>query len=313
MRPLVTTPAWPGPPCAAHPPDGPITDQRASPGQCCTGSGSVPAKGADSDQAAATDQLATALPLPSLVGGQVTTQPLLTRLCSQLSALGMREIVLLSPVGRGDLLATMAWEGLSGSAAGSGLAGAGSVEVIECASIGAELRAVAAVTRRVSGSGAPVLICAGDLVGHTEALARLRRSTGTRALTTAQGARHVASGPDLRPALRLSGGQDSSGQDWGGPGQRGHDWGGQEDGRTWRGVRGAALRTRRGVPASPVSRTRPRLHPRRAVVAAGSAFHRVHAPDAVGCGAFLVSAGDGTSWPQRRKSSPTWRPGDPEA
>ena len=268
-------------------------------GSARTGSGSVPAKGADSGQAAATDQLATALPLPSLVGGQVTTQPLLTRLCSQLSALGLREIVLLSPVGRGDLLATMAWEGLS--LHGSGLAAAGSVEVIECASVGAELRAVAAVTRRVSGSGAPVLICAGDLVGHTEALARLRRCAGTGALTAAQGAPHAASGPDLRPALRLSGGHDSSRHDWGGPDSSGHDWSGQDSGgqdsggQDSGGQASAAQRfaTRRWIPASPVSRTRPRLHPRRAVVAAGSAFHRVHAPDAVGCGAFLVSAGDG--------------------
>jgi len=251
-----------------------------------TGSGSVPAKGAESGQAAAADQLATALPLPSLVGGQVTTQPLLTRICSQLRALGLREIVLLAPVGRGDLLATMAWDGLSPH--GSGLAGAGSVEVIECASVGAELRAAAAVTRRVSGSGASVLFCAGDLVGHTEALARLRRCTGTGALTDSQGALDAASGPDLRPALRLSGGQDWGGQDW-----RGQDWRGQDQHSSGQASGAQHVASRRGIPASPASRTRPRLHPRRAVVAAGSAFHRVHASDAVGCGAFLVSPGDG--------------------
>ena len=42
----------------------------------------------------------------------------------------------------------------------------------------------------------------------------------------------------------------------------------------------------------PMART-PAVGGRRAVVAAGSAFHRVHAPDAVGCGVFLVSADDG--------------------
>ncbi|HUK68622.1 MAG TPA: DUF5941 domain-containing protein [Streptosporangiaceae bacterium] len=215
--------------------------------------GAVPVKSAEQAQGAFAAQLAAGLPLPSLVGGQVATQPLLTRLCSQLSALGLRDVILIAPAGRGDLLAAMAWEGLS--LPGPGLVGSGSIEVIECASIGAELRAVASVVRRVSRSGAATLICAGDLVGHTEALARLHRATATAALAAARGAPHLAAGPDLRPALRLSGGPADS----------------------WFMASGADAR----------------LHPRRTVAAAGSAFHRVHAPDAAGCGAFRVSAGDG--------------------
>ncbi len=219
--------------------------------------GAAPVKGTEQAQGALAAQLAAGLPLPGLVGGQVATQPLLTRLCSQLSALGLRDIILIAPAGRGDLLAAMAWEGLSlcvEDGPGPGLVGSGSIDVIECASIGAELRAVASVMRRVSGSGAGTLICAGDLVAHTEALARLNRATATSALTAAGGAPHVATGPDVRPALRLSGGPE----------------GGE----------------RRDRPDA-------HLHPRRTVVAAGSAFHRVHAPDAVGCGAFLVCADDG--------------------
>ncbi len=220
--------------------------------------GAAPVKGAEQAQGALAAQLAAGLPLPSLVGGQVATQPLLTRLCSQLSALGLRDIILIAPAGRGDLLAAMAWDGLSLCAEDGPsprLVGSGSIDVIECASVGAELRAVASVMRRVSGSGAGTLICAGDLVAHTEALARLNRAAATSALTAAGGAPHVATGPDVRPALRLSGGPE-----------------------------GGDRRDRRDA----------HLHPRRTVVAAGSAFHRVHAPDAVGCGAFLVSADDGS-------------------
>ena len=158
-RPQMVRPASPGPPLrGARTATGP---SRISAKLVVTrrSRNAVPAPVKGTEQASRpppTAQLAAGLPLPSLVGGQVTTQPLLTRLCSQLSALGLRDIVLIAPAGRGDLLAAMAWEGLSlWPGPGPGSRGAGSIEVIECASIGAELRAVAAVTRRVSGSGAP--------------------------------------------------------------------------------------------------------------------------------------------------------------
>ena len=156
--------------------------------------------------------------------------------------------------------------------AGPGLAAVANIDVIECASVAAELRAVAAVTRRLSETGAAVLVCAGDLVAHTEALARLHRSAGTAALTAASGSACAATGPDLRPALRLSGaggGRQKTGR--------------QRNGRQRSGPERSARADGTGA----------HVGGRRAVVAAGSAFHRVHAPDAVGCGAFLVSADDG--------------------
>ena len=204
--------------------------------------------GGPASAAAGRGELAACLPLPSLAGGHVMTQPLLTRLCGQLCALGIRDIILIAPVGGGDLLTVLAWEGVS--LAGPGLAAAGSIDVIECSSVEAELRAVAAVTRRFSETGTAVLVCAGDVVAHTEALARLEGSVGTAALTAGQDSACVAAvptQPDLRPALRLS---------------------------------GAGSRDQAGRSMA-------------AVVAAGSAFHRVHAPNAVGCGTFLVSADDG--------------------
>jgi len=195
-------------------------------------------------------QLAACLPLPSLAGGQVTTQPLLTRLCSQLCALGIRDIVLIAPAGGGDLLTMLAWEGLS--LAGPGLAAQSNIDVLECDSAAAQLRAVAAVTRRLRETGDAVLVCAGDVVAHTEALARLLGRVGTAALTAGEDCACVAAvptaprEPDQRPALRLSG-TDCPDRD------------------------------SRAIAA---------------VVAAGSAFHRVHAPNAVGCGSYLVSAAD---------------------
>ncbi len=252
----------------------------------------------------------------------MTTQPLLTRLCGQLSALGMRDIVLLSPAGRGDLLAAMAWEGLSVHARpGPGLAGAGSVEVIECASIGAELRAVAAVTRRVSGSGAPVLICAGDLVGHTEALARLRRCTGTGALTAAQGAPHVASGPDLRPALRLSGDQDSGAQT--GAAQTAAATTGVARtavARTAAARTVAARRARRSASLLaagflPTLSAAPDLASTRVAPWWRRAPHSTASmhPTRSAVGRSWSPRATVKNWPQRRMSSPTWQPGDPEA
>jgi Family of unknown function (DUF5941)/CDP-alcohol phosphatidyltransferase len=234
----------PMPPAAAGPSGtGPAATGRARPGGARPG-GANPGGGPPPDAA----DLAACLPLPSLAGGQVTTQPLLTRICGQLCALGIRDIVLIAPAGGGDLLTVMAWDGLS--LAGPGLAAAGSIDVIECASVAAELRAVATVTRRLSETGDAVLVCAGDLVAHTEALARLQCGTGTAALAAAKDsacAAVVPTGPDLAPALRLSGAN------------------GRRQG-------GRAMTT---------------------VVAAGSAFHRVHAPNAVGCGTFLVCADDG--------------------
>jgi hypothetical protein len=212
-------------------------------------------------------QAAAALALPSLRGGQVAMQPLLARLCSQLGALGISDIVLITPPSRGDALAAMAWEGLSYAA--TGLAADGRVEVVECASVSAELRASAAAVRGVSGSGEAILVCTGDLVAHTEALAQLYRSPVTAALTDSRGAeradggtraarsmsaeRAMSAAPDsnLQPALRLSGVEGASGRGW------------DDNGAV-----------------------------RRGVMAAGSAFHRVHAPNAVGCGAFLVSPAD---------------------
>ena len=195
--------------------------------------------------------MAAGLPLPSLHGGRVAMEPLLARLCGQLRALGINDIVVVTPPGRGEFLAAIAWEGVSH--AGGGLRAGGNIEVIECASVDAELRAAASVVRSVSGSGESILVCAGDVVAHTEALARLNRSPVTAALTTGVTSARVAADPDLRPALRLSG------HDGGATGSRGTG-----DGRR-------APRT---------------------VVAAGSAFHRVNAPNAVGCGAFIVSAPD---------------------
>ncbi len=220
--------------------------------------------------AGAAAQLAACLPLPSLVSGQVTTQPLLTRLSGQLGAIGIRDIILIAPVGRGDTLRAMAWEGLY--LAGVGLA-AGNIEVIECASIAAELRAVAAVTRRLSRSGNTVLICAGDLVAHTEALDCLHRSVGTAALTAANGSRAWRQDPTCGPRFASAARVAAAGQ----PRAR---W---RVGGAWGSAGGAV----------PASRTEAGFGVRRAVVAAGSAFHRVHAPDAVGCGVFVVAADDG--------------------
>src|SRR6266498_443283 len=176
------------------------------------------------------------LSLPGLQGGEVTTEPLLTRVCGQLSALGVSDIFLIAPPGQADPLAAMAWDGVSvpGSTDGEGT----SIDVLTCASVAEELRAAASVARRAGVSGESLLICAGDLVAHTEALARLCRGSGTGALTAALTRGEALATSDQRPALRIAG------------------------------------------------------RPRRALVAAGSAFHRVHAPNATGCGAFLVSARD---------------------
>ncbi|MGE5287962.1 MAG: DUF5941 domain-containing protein [Micromonosporaceae bacterium] len=200
-----------------------------------------------SEAARAASDMAAGLPLPSLHGGRVAMEPLLARLCGQLRALGIDDIVVITPPGRGEFLAAMAWEGVSH--AGGGLRAGGNIEVVECASVDAELRAAASVIRSVSGSGESLLVCAGDMVAHTEALARLGRSLTTTALATGMTSARVTADPDLRPALRLS-------QDRGGTGSRG-------TGEGWR-----APRT---------------------VAAAGSAFHRVNASNAVGCGAFLVA------------------------
>jgi hypothetical protein len=260
--------------------------------------GSAPAtSGRAAPRLAAGDpaQLAACLPLPSLVGGQVTTQPLLTRLCGQLRALGVRDVVLIAPLGRGDLLTSMALEGLCPPAAG--FVAAGTIAVTECDSIGAELRVVAAITRRLAGSGDEVLICAGDLVAHTEALARLQRSAATAALTAASDSASVGTGSDLWPALRLSGGRAD---DQGRSKQRRSKQGGDIHDRDIqsRDIRGSGGQGNgRGAPGGaggiPAGRAHTGYGDRRAIVAAGSAFHRVHAPNAVGCGAFLVSVADG--------------------
>src|SRR6266571_1356755 len=55
-------------------------------------SGSGPAVGN-----AATPQVTAGLPLLGLLEGEVTAQPLLTRLCGQLGALGVRDIILIAP------------------------------------------------------------------------------------------------------------------------------------------------------------------------------------------------------------------------
>src|SRR5260370_14099702 len=157
--PATTGPGTTGPGTTGPVRMGPATTAYVSAG-AATRSGSGPAPGAAARPAAC-------LPLPSLVSGHVTTQPLLTRLSYQLCSLGVRDIILIAPAGRGDMLTAMAWEGAS--LAGPGLAAVGNIDVIECASIAAELRAVAAITRRLSESGDAVLICAGDLVAHTEA------------------------------------------------------------------------------------------------------------------------------------------------
>src|SRR6266566_77832 len=95
-------------------------------------SGSGPAVGN-----AATPQVTAGLPLLGLLEGEVTAQPLLTRLCGQLGALGVRDIILIAPPSHADVLCAMAWDGLSmpGSLRGSGLIGNGNVEVIECTSV----------------------------------------------------------------------------------------------------------------------------------------------------------------------------------
>jgi hypothetical protein len=233
------------------------------------GAGGGPGGGAARMRAADSAGTASAtLALPDLSGGQLAPQPLLAHLCGQLAALGMTDIVVITQAGQGDLMAAMAWEGLSH--AGAWLGAAGNIEAIECASAGAELRTVAAVARRASGRGEPLLICAGDVVAHTEALARLHRSPATAALTAAltgaHGEPHLAAGPDARPALRLDGASE--------PYAIGHD----------------AMRTGAGGPGADDGADGPAAHG--VVAAAGSAFHRVHAPNAVGCGVFLVCAAD---------------------
>jgi Family of unknown function (DUF5941) len=193
--------------------------------------------------AAPAEHMAASLPLLGLQGGEVTAQPLLTRLCDQLGELGVTDIILIAPPSHSGPLAGMAWDGLSRHRwlRAPGFGDAGNIEVIGCASVPDELRAVAVVARRVSAAGHAVLVCPGDLVAHTEALARLCRSTQTSALVA---------GPADGPA-----------------GQAG----------------------RRGLDLRPALRTADRM-----LVAAGSAFHRVNAPNSVGCGAFAVSARDGS-------------------
>jgi len=224
-------------------------------------SGSGPAVGN-----AATPQVTAGLPLLGLLEGEVTAQPLLTRLCGQLGALGVRDIILIAPPSHADVLCAMAWDGLSmpGSLRGSGLIGNGNAEVIECTSVVDELRAVAAVAARVSADGDAIVVCAGDVVAHTEALARLCRASLTTAITAAHAGDQAMRSPDARPALRLAVCENMDG--------RQHtSWQASDIAAAGRGSQGCA------------------------VVAAGSAFHRVHAPNAVGCGVFVVAARDGES------------------
>jgi phosphatidylglycerophosphate synthase len=217
----------------------PASTASAGTGPAGTGTAGTGTAGTGTAGTATAAQPAAALPCPILRSGLATTEPLLGRLCGQLARLGIHDVVLIAPPGFGGRLRDIAWEGISHAGTAPAAAeNTASVDVIECTDVAAQLRAVAGVSDGDGDQREALLICGGDVIAHTDALALVAGATRTAALAEppdAPGAALFAAGPDLRPALRTAGG---------------------------------------------------------AVAAAGSAFHRVTAPDAVGCGVFLVSPGD---------------------
>ena len=200
-------------------------------------------------------QPAATLPCPALRAGRAVSEPLLGRLCGQLVTLGIRDVIVVAGSGFGDRLRDIAWDGVSSTGLVPAVAGnAVSIDVIECADVASQLQAVARVSGEQRRRNEGLLICAGDVIAHIDALAAAAGSAGTAALVEAQdapGAALFAAGPDLRPAMRTAGRPP-----------------------------GSAIAAPRGAAGG------------RAVAAAGSSFHRVTAPDAAGCGVFRVAPGD---------------------
>ena len=224
------------------------SDLAAGPG----GSGREAERGGTPANTATALQPAATLPCPALRAGQAVTEPLLGRLCGQLVTLGIRDMIVIAACGFGDRLRDIAWDGVSSAGMAPAVAGnTVSIDVIECGDVASQLRAIARVPAGQRRRNEGLLICAGDVIAHTDALAAAAGSAATAALVEAQDAPAAAlftTGPDLRPAMRTAGPRP-------------------------------AVRTAGPRPGS-------------AVAAAGSAFHRVTAPDAAGCGVFLVAAGD---------------------